>query len=111
MEHKPIISLQSELHEIQKQEGTEPHSRAMRELQQQLRTFHANTNVDPAESLAEKWRVDKCGRPWTRDKVANLVSHALKVRKEVDGLNDEAWELFLSVITTGETPTWYDDWK
>jgi hypothetical protein len=109
-EHKPPISLQSELAEIERNDGTS--TRAIRELKDQLVRFNSNSNtLDPAEALADKWKRDKCGREWTRDRVAALVWHALKVRREVNALNPEAWELFVNVITTGETPDWYKDWQ
>jgi hypothetical protein len=106
---KPHISLEGELAEIDRTDGTS--TRHITELQVQLKRFLNTPNIDPAEALADTWRKDKVGRVWTRDRIAALIAHALKIRKETDALNDEARELFLSVLATGTTPEWFKDFQ
>jgi hypothetical protein len=108
-DQKPNISLQSELAEVARAEGSS-HKDVMQGLKDQLRVFRDNPNIDPAEALADKWKRDKCGKEWHRDRVANLVSWAMKIRKEMTALNDEAAELFFNVLRNGP-PDWFKDWQ
>jgi hypothetical protein len=110
-DQKPPITLQSELAEIDRAEGKD--TQALHEIKQQLIRFNSNSNtLDPVEFLADKWgRNPKTGKVWTREMVAAVVREAVRVRREMNALNPEAWELFVSVLTTGEKPDWYRDWE
>jgi hypothetical protein len=72
-EHKPPISLQSKLAEIDRAEGKD--TQALREIKDQLIRFNSNSNtLDPVEFLADKWgRNPKTGKVWTREMVAAVV--------------------------------------
>jgi hypothetical protein len=110
MERKKIISLQSELAEIEKAEGLD--TKWKREIAEQVERCKNATDDEP-ETLARQWGSDLKGDPFTRERVAALIGFALEVHRKINALprGGEARKLFLQVLDGGEAPSWYTrDW-